>query len=115
MNKEIKETWAKLSSLMVINVYECHGDKCRERLCASCNEPSEAQAAAKEAAALFIKMNNAMKESVILSQSAFDSLVEDSCQLNALHAAGVDNWEGYGTAMEEDEEEDEEDEDSSDK
>lgn len=45
----------------------------------------------------------------------YNSLLEDSEELSALHSAGVDNWEGYGDAMKElhgdgDDEEDGDDE-----
>lgn len=41
------------------------------------------------------------KEEVItISKKVYDSLVEDSQWLGCLEAAGVDNWEGYDTAVE---------------
>lgn len=36
---------------------------------------------------------------VIISEDEYDSLQEDGEKLNALECAGVDNWEGYGYAM----------------
>ncbi len=47
-----------------------------------------------------------MDEMVTITKSAYRQLVEDSKFLDALRAAGVDNWEGYSEAaqmMEEDE------------
>jgi hypothetical protein len=54
-------------------------------------------------------------ETVTISKTEYESLVEDRNWLNALEDAGVDNWEGIDYArellgeQEEDEEEDEED------
>lgn len=42
--------------------------------------------------------NNA--ETVTISKEKYEELLEDSQKLNALECAGVDNWEGYGYAME---------------
>lgn len=38
-------------------------------------------------------------ETVTIPKEKYDELVEDSEFLNALRAAGVDNWEGYGIAQ----------------
>lgn len=38
-------------------------------------------------------------DTVVLSKRSYRELVKASGELNALHAAGVDNWEGYGEAM----------------
>ena len=46
-------------------------------------------------------------EHITISVEEYESLKHDSAFLNALHAAGVDNWEWYGEALailEEDEE-----------
>ena len=51
-------------------------------------------------------------ETVTISKTEYESLVEDRNWLNALENAGVDNWEGIDFAREllgEQEEEDEED------
>ena len=40
------------------------------------------------------------EDEVVLSKEKYDSLVEDSLFLEALQAAGVDNWEGYSYACE---------------
>jgi hypothetical protein len=37
---------------------------------------------------------------VTISKKEFDELVADQDFLNALHVAGVDNWEGYDFARE---------------
>ena len=62
-----------------------------------------------------IKMKTIIKNSVILSESEYDDLYEDSLKLSALEAAlvGVDNWDGYSYAqdlLEKMKEEDEEEE-----
>lgn len=41
-----------------------------------------------------------MDETVTISKKEYDKLVKDSEFLNALKAAGVDNWEGYSYAFE---------------
>jgi hypothetical protein len=38
-------------------------------------------------------------ETVTISKDEYESLMEDSRTLNALREAGVDNWEGYGFAL----------------
>lgn len=48
------------------------------------------------------------KETITILTSAYKQLVKDSHFLDALHACGVDNWEGYAEAcqmMEKEEEE----------
>lgn len=40
------------------------------------------------------------KEKVIISKDEYDSLQDDGEKLYALECAGVDNWSGYGYAME---------------
>lgn len=40
-----------------------------------------------------------MKETITISKKEYDSLVKDSEFLQALRAAGVDNWEGYSIAQ----------------
>lgn len=40
-------------------------------------------------------------EVISVSRKKYDRLMEDSKKLQALEAAGVDNWDGYGFAMEE--------------
>lgn len=40
------------------------------------------------------------KEDVTLSQERYAELLHAECKLIALEHAGVDNWEGYGDAME---------------
>ena len=64
-----------------------------------------------------IKMKTIIKNSVILSESEYDDLYENSLKLSALEAAGVDNWDGYSYAQDiykqdilNEEEEEEEDE-----
>ena len=41
-----------------------------------------------------------MKETITISKKEYDQLVKDSEFLEALRAAGVDNWEGYSIACE---------------
>ena len=36
---------------------------------------------------------------VVLTKEEYDELIEDRDFLNALRAAGVDNWEGYDFAL----------------
>lgn len=43
-------------------------------------------------------MYDSTNNTVILSKSEFDELVEDSNFLSDLREAGVDNWEGYSEA-----------------
>ena len=38
-------------------------------------------------------------KTITISLSEYDELHEASDKLNALEQAGVDNWEGYGVAM----------------
>ena len=45
-------------------------------------------------------MVNNMEETVTISKEEYESLLKDSEKLSALEAAGVDNWEGYDSAME---------------
>lgn len=40
------------------------------------------------------------EETVVISKEEYESLLEDSLWLEALNAAGVDNWEGYSYAIE---------------
>ena len=40
-----------------------------------------------------------MEEEITITKAFFDSLLDDSATLDALDAAGVDNWEGYDVAM----------------
>ncbi len=40
------------------------------------------------------------EEIVNVAKSVYDDLIEASLKLRALEAAGVDNWEGYDSAME---------------
>jgi len=47
-----------------------------------------------------------MKETVTISKKEYDQLIKDSEFLDALRAAGVDNWEGYSFACESLEKED---------
>lgn len=37
---------------------------------------------------------------IVVKQETFDQLVDDSNFLSSLEGAGVDNWEGYGFAVE---------------
>lgn len=41
-----------------------------------------------------------MEEQVTISKTYFDKLVRIEMQMTALESAGVDNWQGYGDAME---------------
>ena len=41
-----------------------------------------------------------MEEMVTITKDEYESLIEDSKKLNALEIMGVDNWCGYGDAME---------------
>jgi hypothetical protein len=41
-----------------------------------------------------------MKEEVKVSKKRFIELLEHELKLEALEAAGVDNWEGFDSAME---------------
>jgi hypothetical protein len=43
---------------------------------------------------------NTDKETVIITKEEYDSLLEDSRVLAALHAGGVDNWEWYDVSLE---------------
>lgn len=40
-------------------------------------------------------------EIVTISKERYDELIFSEKKLNALEGAGVDNWEGYGYAIEE--------------
>lgn len=40
-----------------------------------------------------------MEETVTIPKKEYDQLLEDSRILEALYAAGVDNWTWYGDAM----------------
>lgn len=44
-------------------------------------------------------------ENITIAKSLYDRLRAAEKKLNALEAAGVDNWEGYDQAMREDDEE----------
>lgn len=46
-------------------------------------------------------MIDLVNKTVTLSLEYYSKLVEDSLLLDALHAAGVDNWEGYSEAVRE--------------
>lgn len=39
------------------------------------------------------------EETVTIKKSEYDDLLEDSNFLRCLRAMGVDNWEGYGIAI----------------
>ncbi len=43
-----------------------------------------------------------MEETVTISKKEYEKLLKDSRFLQALEAAGVDNWEGYEFAFESD-------------
>lgn len=43
--------------------------------------------------------NNCKLEEVVELEEYLEELLDDSLKLNALIAAGVDNWECYGGAM----------------
>lgn len=43
---------------------------------------------------------NNMELNITISKAEYESLLKDSEKLSALEAAGVDNWEGYDSAME---------------
>jgi len=49
-------------------------------------------------------------ETITISKKLYAELIKARDELNALYAAGVDNWEGFSQAFDDDEEE-EEDED----
>lgn len=36
-----------------------------------------------------------LNETVVISRSRYEELLKAQHQLHALHATGVDNWEGY--------------------
>ncbi len=40
------------------------------------------------------------EETITISKKEYDRLIEDQKMLRALRAAGVDNWDGYGFALE---------------
>lgn len=40
------------------------------------------------------------EETVTISKKEYDQLLDDAEKLECLEAAGVDNWPGYGDAME---------------
>ncbi|QBX32938.1 hypothetical protein [Enterococcus phage vB_EfaS_PHB08] len=40
-----------------------------------------------------------MQDTVIISYSEYERLVKAEAFLNALEAAGVNNWSGYGDAL----------------
>lgn len=48
-------------------------------------------------------------DTITISRTTYDKLVADRRLLNALYAAGVDNWEGF--PGEDDDDDDDEDED----
>lgn len=39
-------------------------------------------------------------DTVTIPKKEYDELLQAQRELNALHAAGVDNWDWYGDAME---------------
>ena len=41
-----------------------------------------------------------MKEEITITKTEYDQLVEAQKLLRALQSAGVDNWEGYDSALE---------------
>ncbi len=41
-----------------------------------------------------------MEETIALTKEAYEELLKDQRKLIALESAGVDNWQGYGDAME---------------
>jgi hypothetical protein len=43
------------------------------------------------------------EETVTITKKKYEKLLEDSRTLSRLYAAGVDNWEGYGLAFEDEE------------
>ena len=45
-----------------------------------------------------------ISQTITITQSVYDRLYDDSCFLQALSNAGVDNWEGYDQAVREYEE-----------
>lgn len=40
------------------------------------------------------------EETVTITKSEYEALLQDSAMLGELEAAGVDNWEGYELALE---------------
>lgn len=49
-----------------------------------------------------------MTDTVTITKEEYESLKRDSVILQALYANGVDNWEGYGEALEDSDDETEE-------
>lgn len=47
-----------------------------------------------------IVMDKPVCETVTISKRVYDTLLKAAEKLECLEAAGVDNWEGYGYAME---------------
>ena len=45
-------------------------------------------------------MDNQTAETICVTKSQYESLLEDSKFLEALRQAGVDNWDGYSYAFE---------------
>lgn len=54
-----------------------------------------------------MKRRTMTEETLTVRKVYLDRLKEDSKFLAALHAAGVDNWEGYCCAQDDEEEEEE--------
>lgn len=53
-----------------------------------------------EAMSISETIDPAPEPTVTIKQSEYEELLEDSAFLNALVAAGVDNWDGYDEARE---------------
>lgn len=47
-------------------------------------------------------------EKVTISRARYAELLDDQHTLNRLYDAGVDNWDGYGVALDDGDEEDDE-------
>lgn len=41
-----------------------------------------------------------VKKTIEITMSRYNKLLDDQAKLNALREFGVDNWDGYGEAME---------------
>ncbi len=58
--RECKEALEKVMPLAVTQVIACHGMKCREPVCMSCNGEDDAEAAAKQACVDYDLANHAL-------------------------------------------------------
>jgi len=81
-------------------------NSCLKGECMTCNEHAVkmrekmARALAESLEKLYQNIKGEQKMDIAIPRERYESLIKSEATLNALENAGVDNWSGYGFAME---------------